>query len=321
MSKPCGEKRFFSFVRYVRKTRAGERKRSVQVLESLMNGNEGRKERRRTDRSDVHSVVDVIVKEGEQASPCNTDNKSEAPFGAHVCDANISTCMDHWEGPNFGITSFDNIGFAMLTVFQCITMEGWTAILYWVKQEICPSVLKTLCLFLSLFPIYTYVSLLRVVTSRTYPESTRIKRAFLRLRVSPFHVESTPFTFLFASVVRFFFFLPNFSRSARNRPRTKTWFRRGENDLALRVVVDSTSTFHSLCHFTYLPYIYICIPFFHCLPSFATFNTSVEISKCDRILHPFYRYGPSILVRSSLVCVPVFIRHPFFSLYICVCAL
>lgn len=98
------------------------------------------------DRSDVHSVVDVIVKEGEQASPCNTDNKSEAPFGAHVCDANISTCMDHWEGPNFGITSFDNIGFAMLTVFQCITMEGWTAILYWVKQEICPSVLKTLSL-------------------------------------------------------------------------------------------------------------------------------------------------------------------------------
>lgn len=97
-------------------------------------------------------VLDIIVKEGEQASPCNTDNKSEAPFGAHVCDANVSTCMDHWEGPNFGITSFDNIGFAMLTVFQCITMEGWTAILYWVKQEICPSVLNfySLC-FLFLF--------------------------------------------------------------------------------------------------------------------------------------------------------------------------
>lgn len=110
------------------------------------------------DRSDVHSVVDVIVKEGEQASPCNTDNKSEAPFGAHVCDANISTCMDHWEGPNFGITSFDNIGFAMLTVFQCITMEGWTAILYWVKQEICPSVLKTLSLSLSVFLCFLCLS-------------------------------------------------------------------------------------------------------------------------------------------------------------------
>ena len=30
-------------------------------------------------------------------------------------------------------TSFDNIVFAMLTVFQCVTMEGWTPILYWVS--------------------------------------------------------------------------------------------------------------------------------------------------------------------------------------------
>ncbi|XP_076228268.1 calcium voltage-gated channel subunit cacophony isoform X3 [Nomia melanderi] len=85
-----------------------------------------------------YSIRDIhfIMKEGEQASPCNTDNKSEAPFGAHVCDANVSTCMDHWEGPNYGITSFDNIGFAMLTVFQCITMEGWTAILYWTNDAL-----------------------------------------------------------------------------------------------------------------------------------------------------------------------------------------
>ena len=31
-----------------------------------------------------------------------------------------------------GITSFDNIGLAMLTTFQCVTMEGWTPIMYWV---------------------------------------------------------------------------------------------------------------------------------------------------------------------------------------------
>ncbi|KAI4484988.1 hypothetical protein M0802_012885 [Mischocyttarus mexicanus] len=84
--------------------------------------------------------ISVIVKEGETPDPCNTDVQSEAPFGAHVCNASTSTCLDHWVGPNYGITSFDNIGFAMLTVFQCITMEGWTSILYWVKQEICSSV-------------------------------------------------------------------------------------------------------------------------------------------------------------------------------------
>ena len=81
------------------------------------------------------------MKEGDQPNPCNTDNPSVAPLGAHVCNSNTSICADRWEGPNFGITSFDNIGFAMLTVFQCITMEGWTAILYWVMQDICSSVL------------------------------------------------------------------------------------------------------------------------------------------------------------------------------------
>ncbi|KAF7240971.1 Voltage-dependent N-type calcium channel subunit alpha-1B [Varanus komodoensis] len=47
---------------------------------------------------------------------------------ARQCEEGI--CKKYWEGPNFGITNFDNILFAVLTVFQCITMEGWTDILY-----------------------------------------------------------------------------------------------------------------------------------------------------------------------------------------------
>lgn len=30
-------------------------------------------------------------------------------------------CRGPWEGPNTGITNFDNFGLAMLTVFQCVT--------------------------------------------------------------------------------------------------------------------------------------------------------------------------------------------------------
>jgi voltage-dependent calcium channel L type alpha-1D len=37
-------------------------------------------------------------------------------------------------GPNNGITNFDNIGLAMLTVFQCITMEAWTDVMYYVSH-------------------------------------------------------------------------------------------------------------------------------------------------------------------------------------------
>jgi len=81
----------------------------------------------------LNGIIEEIVKEGELPTPCNSDDPSKAPGGAYVCNANSSMCQDKWIGPNFGITSFDNIGVAMLTVFQCITMEGWTAILYWVS--------------------------------------------------------------------------------------------------------------------------------------------------------------------------------------------
>ena len=51
-----------------------------------------------------------------------------------------TTCQRHdnsWEGPNDGITTFDNIFLAMLTVFQCITNEGWTTIMYHVRLKPC----------------------------------------------------------------------------------------------------------------------------------------------------------------------------------------
>ncbi|XP_070132494.1 voltage-dependent calcium channel type A subunit alpha-1 isoform X7 [Drosophila bipectinata] len=76
-----------------------------------------------------------LVKEGESETPCNTDNGTEKA-GGFVCNNTTSMCLEKWDGPNQGITSFDNIGFAMLTVFQCITMEGWTSILYWTNDAL-----------------------------------------------------------------------------------------------------------------------------------------------------------------------------------------
>ena len=36
--------------------------------------------------------------------------------------------------PNFGFSNFDNIAWAWLTIFQCISMEGWTNIMYMVMD-------------------------------------------------------------------------------------------------------------------------------------------------------------------------------------------
>nr|XP_057941063.1 voltage-dependent L-type calcium channel subunit alpha-1D isoform X3 [Doryrhamphus excisus] len=64
----------------------------------------------------------------EEPRPCAMSGN-----GRH-CTLNTSVCREGWQGPNNGITNFDNFLFAMLTVFQCITMEGWTDVLYWMND-------------------------------------------------------------------------------------------------------------------------------------------------------------------------------------------
>ncbi len=55
------------------------------------------------------------------------------------CDeAAGEVCREYWEGPNNGITNFDNFGLSLLTVFQCVTLEGWTDVLYWVSCQFHP---------------------------------------------------------------------------------------------------------------------------------------------------------------------------------------
>ncbi|KAM6436849.1 voltage-dependent L-type calcium channel subunit alpha-1C isoform 5-T5 [Liasis olivaceus] len=64
----------------------------------------------------------------EEPAPC-------APVSQHGRQCQNGTdCRPIWEGPKHGITNFDNFAFAMLTVFQCITMEGWTDVLYWMQD-------------------------------------------------------------------------------------------------------------------------------------------------------------------------------------------
>ncbi|XP_048029214.1 calcium channel, voltage-dependent, P/Q type, alpha 1A subunit, b isoform X4 [Megalobrama amblycephala] len=69
------------------------------------------------------TCTDNVTHEMYDEQPCG-----EA-LPARVCEEGY--CMEYWIGPNYGITQFDNVLFAVLTVFQCITMEGWTDMLYY----------------------------------------------------------------------------------------------------------------------------------------------------------------------------------------------
>uniref|UniRef100_A0A8C6TWL1 Voltage-dependent P/Q-type calcium channel subunit alpha-1A n=1 Tax=Neogobius melanostomus TaxID=47308 RepID=A0A8C6TWL1_9GOBI len=70
------------------------------------------------------TCFDDVTHEVVEERPCGTELPSR------LCP-NGTICRGGWLGPNYGITQFDNILFAVLTVFQCITMEGWTDMLYY----------------------------------------------------------------------------------------------------------------------------------------------------------------------------------------------
>ena len=84
-----------------------------------------------------------------ELTPCSvTSVEAGSSSGGFPCPSNVSDCKHYWEGPKWGIVGFDNIGFAMLTVFQCITMEGWTTVLYYVSsatRRLCRLIVDTAC--------------------------------------------------------------------------------------------------------------------------------------------------------------------------------
>uniref|UniRef100_A0A8C2B841 Voltage-dependent L-type calcium channel subunit alpha n=1 Tax=Cyprinus carpio TaxID=7962 RepID=A0A8C2B841_CYPCA len=90
----------------------------------------------------IYAIIGLELFMGKMHRTCPISEEKPAPcapsstHGRHCSMANITQCMMGWAGPNDGITNFDNFAFAMLTVFQCITMEGWTDVLYWVNDAV-----------------------------------------------------------------------------------------------------------------------------------------------------------------------------------------
>ncbi|XP_026668922.1 muscle calcium channel subunit alpha-1 isoform X2 [Ceratina calcarata] len=73
-----------------------------------------------------HNITGALM---EDPVPCGT--------GGYQCEnegPGYSCSKQFWDGPNWGITNFDNFGLAMLTVFQCVTLEGWTDVLYSIED-------------------------------------------------------------------------------------------------------------------------------------------------------------------------------------------
>ncbi|XP_039529657.1 calcium channel, voltage-dependent, L type, alpha 1D subunit, a isoform X7 [Pimephales promelas] len=91
----------------------------------------------------IYAIIGLELFIGKMHATCyyqGTDIIEDEPAPCAInrhgrtCTINGTECKEGWHGPNGGITNFDNFMFAMLTVFQCITMEGWTDVLYWMND-------------------------------------------------------------------------------------------------------------------------------------------------------------------------------------------
>ncbi|CAG4985172.1 unnamed protein product [Colias eurytheme] len=88
----------------------------------------------------IYAIIGLELFSGKMHKSCYSSLTGEIMDNPHPCDTdngfNCSSlgsdmeCREGWIGPNFGITNFDNFGLSMLTVFQCITLEGWTDVMY-----------------------------------------------------------------------------------------------------------------------------------------------------------------------------------------------
>ncbi|XP_041912688.1 voltage-dependent R-type calcium channel subunit alpha-1E isoform X3 [Alosa sapidissima] len=125
------------------------------------------------------------------ALPSILDNETldisdvEYPCGFRQCPSGYNCSEFAWIGPNDGITQFDNILFALLTVFQCITMEGWTTVLYNTNDALNPT--WNWLYFIPLIIIGSFFVLnlvLGVLSGEFAKERERVenRRAFMKLR-------------------------------------------------------------------------------------------------------------------------------------------
>eukprot|EP00736_Rhodelphis_marinus_P006678 Rmarinus@m.195 len=105
----------------------------------------------------VFGIIGVQLLAGSLRGNCYYENEryideegSPIVCGAYKCPAMLSvngttvdgvcvTSPDH-PNPNYGVTNYDTIGWALLTNFQAVTLEGWTDIMYFLQDGLTPYV-------------------------------------------------------------------------------------------------------------------------------------------------------------------------------------
>lgn len=178
------------------------------------------------------------------------------------------------------------------------------------------SVKNSLSLSLSVSYIRTFLCC--VSSRRARSPSQRVSNVPILFSVFAFLRSTSSRLPLFSYSHPSFVFAKFLSFGSKSTALRTLGFAKGKSDLALRVVVDSTRvrSILSVVSLTYRIHVYL---------SSIACRRSLLLIRLLKFLNVIVyftslRNGPSILVRSSFVCVPVFISHPLlFTLYLCLC--
>ena len=85
----------------------------------------------------VFSIAAVQLWMGELRGRCMDLDSGVISDGGFVCGASTcgvgEECVPGLNNPNYGVTHFDNIFVSLVTIFQIITLEGWTTIMIYTE--------------------------------------------------------------------------------------------------------------------------------------------------------------------------------------------
>lgn len=112
-------------------------------------------------------------------------------FGnARFTDKMLMRSATFLEDFNFGYSNFDNIGFAVLTGFQCVTMEGWSSVMYMLQDATSPQAVAIFFVLLEIFGAFGLVNIVLAVLSNhfnTAISSGKVRLSSIRLSLSQKH--------------------------------------------------------------------------------------------------------------------------------------
>ena len=120
----------------------------------------------------------------------NTGISTTALCGNLLCD-NGQICSKLLNNPNYGLMNFDNIFFSFLNVFQIVTVDNWTSIMYSVQKTFTNYTsiyFLTLMIIGGLFLVNLTLAVIKVKFSELNNKTPTIKKTTKMKQIYDFHL-------------------------------------------------------------------------------------------------------------------------------------